>query len=246
MIALLMLALATLASAQEGHAGGESKAAFEAVSIRPLPPDRHSQFESYCADGGRFISSGTLLLWSIKWAYGLNDYQMSSGWPSWLNSYGTYEIEAETETHVTEDQCRSMVQSLFEDRFQLRMHWRTRILPSYAMVIGKNGPRFHSSGRVLINGVIKQATSERDPPKGWTMERMANYLASVGAIGRPVLDRTELAGIYGLTLSYSTVDGDDRPDIFTALQEQLGLKLQSTKAPIDMFVIDHVERPSAN
>jgi bla regulator protein BlaR1 len=78
------------------------------------------------------------------------------------------------------------------------------------------------------------------------MARLANYLASVRGVQRPVVDRTMLDGIYGFTLNYSTTDGDDRPDIFTALPEELGLKLQPTRAPIEMWFVDHVERPSAN
>ncbi len=246
MTLLLMLALAALASAQDERTQGQSKAAFEVVSIKPLPPGRRGQFESYCADGGRFISRGSPLLWSIKWAYGLNDYQVSSGWPAWLNSFGTYEIEAETEGPVTEDQCRTMVQSLFEVRFKLRMHGQIKTYSSYALVIGKNGPKLQALGKVVINGAVKQAASEREPPEGWTMARLANYLASIAVIGRPVLDRTGLPGIYGVSLSYSTADGDGHPDISTALREQLGLKLQSVKAQVEIFVIDHVERPVGN
>lgn len=246
LILLLILTLAALALAQDELTRKQPKAAFEVVSVRPLPPGRRDQFDSYCADGGRFIIRGTPLLWSIKWAYGLNDYQVRSGWPAWLNSFGTYEIEAETEGRVTEDQCRTMVQSLFEDRFKLRMHRQLKTYSSYALVVGKNGPRLQAHGEVVINGALKQAASEREPPEGWTMARLANYLVSIIAIGRPVIDRTGLRGVYGVNLSYSTADQDGRPDIFTALQEQLGLKLQPVRAPIETFVIDHVEKPGSN
>lgn len=204
------------------------------------------QFESYCANGGRFLTRGTPLLWSIKWAYGLHDYQMSPGWPRWLNAFGTYEIEAETDGPVTEEQCRIMVQSLFENRFHLRMHSQTKTLSAFALVIAKNGPRLSGPGRVIMNGVVKQNTSEREPPDGWALARLANYLASVRDIERPVLDRTGLTGLYGFTLNYSTTGADDRPNIFTALQEQLGLKLRSIKAPIHIFVIENVEKPGPN
>lgn len=78
------------------------------------------------------------------------------------------------------------------------------------------------------------------------MARLANYLASIRDVQRPVIDRTMLSGVYAFTLNYSTVDGDDRPDIFTALPEQLGLRLKATRAAVELWVIDHVERPSAN
>lgn len=242
----ILIILPALASAQDQRASGQSPLAFEAVSVKPTPPDRREQSESYCANGGRFISHGTPLLWSIKWAYGLNDYQMSDGWPAWLNAFGTYDIEAQTEARVTEDQCKSMVQALFEDRFKLRMRRQTKTVSAYALVVGKNGPKLPATGRVTINGAVKQATSEREAPAGWTMERLANYLASVRVIQRPVVNETKLTGIYGFTLNYSTVDGDDRPDISTALQEQLGLRLRAVKAPIEMWFVDRVQKPSGN
>jgi uncharacterized protein (TIGR03435 family) len=242
----LLIVLPALASAQEKRASGQSPLAFDVVSIKPTPPGRRDQVESYCANGGRFISHGTPLLWSIKWAYGLKDYQMSDGWPAWLNAFDTYDIEAQTEARVTEDQCKSMVQALFEERFELRMSRRTKTVSAYALVVGKNGPKLFTTGRVIINGAVKQATSERDAPAGWTMERLANYLAAVRAIHRPVVNQTKLSGMYGFGLNYSTMDGDDRPDISTALQEQLGLKLQAVKAPIEIWFVDRVEKPGGN
>jgi len=245
-VVCVLTALAALAPALDRRAIAQSAPAFEVVSVRPMPPDRHDQFESLCSHGGRFISRGTPLLWTIKWAYGLNDYQVGSGWPDWLNSFYTYDIEAEGEGRVTEDQCRRMVQSIFEERFKLSMHRKTKTVSVYALVVAKNGPRLPAHGRVTINGALKQATSEREPPQGWTMTRLANYLANIRAIGRPVVDRTGLRGVYGLTLNYSTADGDDRPDVFSALQQQLGLKLEAIKAPIETWFVDHVEKPTGN
>ena len=72
------------------------------------------------------------------------------------------------------------------------------------------------SGHVTINGEVKQAASESVPPEGWSMPRFANCLASVRGVDCPVLDKTGLTGIYGLTLNYSTTDGDGRSDIFNA------------------------------
>ena len=231
---------------QDKSSNVQSRLVFDVVSVKPASADRSERFESYCASGGRFISHGTPLLWSIKWAYGLNDYQMSDGWPGWLNSFGTYDIDAEADGLVTEMDCRRMVQTLFEERFKLRTHQQSRTIAAYALILAKNGPKFSATHTVTINGALKQATSEREAPSGWTMARLANYLASVRGVQHPVVDRTMLDGIYGFTLNYSTADGDDRPDIFTALPEQVGLKLKATRAPIEMWFVDHVERPSAN
>jgi uncharacterized protein (TIGR03435 family) len=88
------------------------------------------------------------------------------------------------------------------------------------------------------------ASGKAEWPDGWTMTKLASYLS--GVAGRPVVDRTGLAGTYGIELEFSTREGDDRPSIFTALQEQLGLRLDAGKAGIEMLVIDHIERPSGN
>lgn len=225
----------------------QSRLSFDVVSIRPAATgEPREAFESLCAGGGRYISRQAPLLWEIKWAYGINDYQMDPHWPAWLNAHGTYDIEAVAERPVDETQCRRMVQALFEDRFKLKMHSETKTQTAYALVIARNGPRLGSSGNVKINGAIKQSADEREAPKGWTMARLANYLASIRTISRPVVDRTGLAGNYGFTLDYSVADNDDRLDVFRALQSQLGLKLETVKAPIEMFVVDHVEKPSGN
>ena len=76
------------------------------------------------------------------------------------------------------------------------------------------------------------------------MARLAAYLSDM--TGRPVVDRTALEGSYGITLSFSRSNTDDAPSIFTAVQEQLGLKLEPGKAPVDLLVIDHIEKPGAN
>lgn len=171
---------------------------------------------------------------------------MSDGWPTWLNAFGTYDIDAESDGPVAGDECKKMVQALFEERFRLRMRRQIKTMPVYALILAKKGPKFSGAYRVTINGAVKQSTAEREAPPGWTMARLANYLASIPGVRRPVIDRTTLKGIYAFSLNYSTADGDDRPDIFTALQEQLGLRLQITRAPVEVWVIDHVERPSAN
>jgi len=243
--ALFASALIGVVRAPRASAQSAPRQSFDVVSIKPsisIPRDR-SQFE---CDHGRFVSRGAPLLWAIDWAYNLNDYQVSPGWPAWLNSFGTFDIEAKTDNPVSQDQCKLMVQSLFEDRFKMRVRMEVKNVPAYALMVGKNGPKVTAGGKVIINGELKQAASEHEPPEGWTMARLANYLASVRGVDRPVVDKTGLAGIYGLKLDYSTADGDGRADIRTALLEEIGLRLQAVKAPIAMFVIDHIENPSGN
>jgi uncharacterized protein (TIGR03435 family) len=154
-------------------------------------------------------------------------------------------------------QLRSMVQALLADRFQLKVHSETRQLSVYNLVLGKNGPRFH------------EAQSESAPRVSFTMGQLTFQNAPLTFLitiltelnGRPVLDQTALTGQYDFTLRW-TPDRDFRraeagnesaaqpdlsdPSLFTALQEQLGLKLEPAKGPVQVLVIDHVERPSEN
>ena len=88
------------------------------------------------------------------------------------------------------------------------MHRQIKTISAYALVLAKNGPRLSVTDRVTINGAIKQAGSEREAPPGWTMARLANYLASIRDVQRPVVDRTKLNGIYGFTLNYAVGDGN--------------------------------------
>src|SRR5436309_8544389 len=93
----------------------------------------------------------------------------------------------------------------------------------YLLTVGKNGPKLHKWGGVKTNGSVQvNASGKPEWPDGWTMPALARYLSDFA--GRPVLDRTGLAGIYGITLTFSRRDGDDQASIFTAVQEQLGLK----------------------
>jgi Protein of unknown function (DUF3738) len=166
-------------------------ARFEVASIKPTLAGRPRQVQS-CA-GGRFTTRGTPIAWILKWSYGLADYQLRDGGPSWLNSFDTYDIEAEAAPPVTETQCRSMVQTLIKERFKLRAHRETIQVSAYALVLGKSGFKLHDRGRVRINGAVKQDLWEAEPPDGWTMSRLGNYLAG-GLHHRPPCVGSDRAG----------------------------------------------------
>lgn len=143
-----------------------------------------------------------------------------------------------------------MLQAMFADRLKLKVHRETRETPVYSLVTGKNGPKLShvepdgASGGVIIDGAVQQFLSEQEAPAGWSMPKLAAYLSDFA--GRPVFDKTGIEGTFGFTLIFARADGDDRPDIFTAVQEQLGLKLEAAKEPLEFVIIDHVERPNEN
>jgi uncharacterized protein (TIGR03435 family) len=219
---------------------------FEVASVKPTPPERQNLLRlDYCTSGGRFVVAGTPVMWSLRYAYGLKDYQIA-GAPAWLNDFASaYDIEGKPPVPVNNEQCRLMVQSLFADRFKLVTHWEMKESPVYLLSIGKNGTKLREGGGVKLNGSVQiGASGKPDWPNGLPMPTLARILS--GYTDRPVLDRTGLAGTYGIKLEFSLADGDDRPSIFTAVQEQLGLKLDAGRAPIEMLVIDHIEKPNAN
>jgi uncharacterized protein (TIGR03435 family) len=136
-----------------------------------------------------------------------------------------------------------MVQTLLAERFHLALHRETRQLPIFALVVGKTGPRLHEAEntpgptRTRLGQIIARKMS---------LTTLANILTF--DLKRPVKDQTGLPGEFAFTLEWSPTLGDpsDQPSLFAAVQDQLGLKLESTKGPIEMFLIDHVEKPSEN
>ena len=145
-----------------------------------------------------------------------------------------------------------MVQLLLEDRFQLKLHHEMRERPVYLLSIAKGGAKLQEVrpdspdlGGARFNGRPPSYLGEDVPPKGWPLSRMAAHLEGLLNDGRPVIDRTGLVGIYAFNLDYSQ-DGVDHPPLLPALRDQLGLQLETAKAPVDTVVVDRIERPSGN
>lgn len=145
-----------------------------------------------------------------------------------------------------------MLQALLADRFTLKVHQETRELPIYTLVVAKGGPRFQPSkinGTTINSGIAYITVVGSDHTVALLAEQLSRTL------GRVVMDKTGLDGRYELTLKWATDEGgagtggssaDAGPSIFTAIQEQLGLKLESGKGPIPILVVDHLEKPSEN
>ena len=244
------LVIVPVVCAQTQQTGAAAQPSFEVASIRP-----HLGVVTFSADpavrGSRVTGTASTLMDMITSAYGIRYAQVSGG-PSWINS-DRYDIDAKApgDGPPTADQARKMMQNLLAERFQLKVHRETKEVPIYALVVGKNGPKLKESAQGAAAGGFVQATDKglhMEAKKG-TMEKLASQL-SVTA-GRPVMDKTGLTGTYEYTLDWSpanripSADSDD-PSMFTALQEQLGLRLESTKGPQETLVIDRAERPSEN
>jgi uncharacterized protein (TIGR03435 family) len=175
------------------------------------------------------------------------------GLPDWVNSEHfdlRAKLDAETSTayHKLKGQDRDLQSRLLfrrilEERFGLKFHMEKRELPVYNLVVGKQGPR-------LKEAVPDAPRGSNSSPGKLTLHRSRIGSLIFGmsdAVGRVVIDKTGLTGEYEIDLAW-TPDNEPEfgPSIFTALQEQLGLKLEPAKAPIDVVVIDHIERPMAD
>jgi bla regulator protein blaR1 len=181
------------------------------------------------------------------------------GGPDWLGS-DDYEIQAKIEDSLyaamqkmtpaqQREQVNLMEQSLLADRFKLKAHFETREMPMYALVIAKGGPKLTAakegeSSRLSMHGNEMTATAT-------TLDQ---WIHNPFLGGRVVVDQTGLKGTYDFTLTWSESvassggleSGTDAPSLFTAVQEQLGLKLVPTKGPVEVIVVDHIEKPSEN
>jgi uncharacterized protein (TIGR03435 family) len=235
-------------------------AAFEVASVKPVEGLRGRMYD-FSASGPRvrYIAYETVQL--VMEAYNVKNYQVTFA-PTTAPSggeHGTayYDIEAKAEGDRarTRDEFRAMLQTLLADRFKLRVHRDMKEIPVYALLVGKGGTKFKESAvdatesaRIGVNGRNQSITASKK-----SMDELAKMIPRVFSVGRPVVDRTGLAGAYDFKIEAtpeSRMTGDD-PDlnaisIFTAVQQQLGLKLESQKAMIEVLVVDQVEKPSAN
>jgi uncharacterized protein (TIGR03435 family) len=266
MRAKLLLLTASIAFAQGP--------AFDVASVKPaIPGDTGGRIQF--PPGGGFVVSNVALTYIIQRVYGVRDFQLV-GAPNWMaiiaDGYGArYEIQAKGDASATEAQVQEMAKALLAERFQLKVHRETRDLPVYALIPAKGGVKIavaKDNGRPRgSNGVLLV-------DQGWiqgTNVSMASLLQALShSVDRPVVDKTNFAEAFDFRLTW-TPDSDvpadggcpatflpmqerlgirteawSCPSIFTAVQDQLGLKLDPQNDPIEVLVIDHVERPSAN
>jgi uncharacterized protein (TIGR03435 family) len=219
---------------------------FEVASVKLTEHGRTADGSSHSSINsgpGSFKATNVSLQMLLTQAYDLKDYQVAG--PDWINSDGTrYDIAAKMPAGASSPQMPAMLQALLAQRWKLISHRETRTLPIYTMIVAKDGLKMHrapADGNSKIN-----TTNGRMTAQHVSMADLADQLS--GQLGRAVIDRTGLAGAFDFTLNYSTDDTDaTRPSLFTALEEQTGLKLEAAKGPIEVLVVDRAERvPSEN
>ena len=218
---------------------------FEIISIKP----NHSANGGSHFDGhnGRITITNATTRDLITFAYRIRSFQLTGG-PAW-NDSERYDIELKEEASpVSATNQRygveQVVQALLADRFHLRLSQGTKMMPTYALVVGQGGPKVHRES-ILPGTAHVHYNVDTDDSKmfmqGVSITNLAYALTR--QLNRIVVDRTGLKGHYDLTLHWTR---DDQASLFTALREQLGLVLEPQTAPVPMFVIDHVEKPTEN
>lgn len=244
---------------------------YDVASIRPHAADDGSMSIYDNPLEAKFSVTGMTIKNVIEIAYGIEDFQLIGG-PAWLDSEH-FDLQAKSDSAVNDQlakltECdarqakQHMLQALLADRLKLTIHRGTKEAAGFELILAKNGPKLQES---------KPVDPDADPAKAgggmsmfarrqgyeltaqnYSMPLIASWLIS--AVRGPVIDKTGLTAKYDFKLQYSDQDAASSPSaqdaswpsIFTALQEQLGLKLQPARVPLETIVIDHIERPSEN
>ncbi len=230
---------------------------YDVVSIRPHKDNGNgSRWWNPTGDGYEAINTEPAQL--IREAYDVQCADQLIGLPGW-GYEDSFDIEAKIDEESLpeyqkltdrqrKEQSEPMLRAMLADRFKLKVHEETRVLPVYALVVAKSGFKLKQSqapvalygmvtnrGRIYIHG---------GPIGARFIVGLSNFT------GRVVVDKTGLTGWYDIDLKWTPDEdlaaGASGPTLFTALEEQLGLKLISDKAPVDVLVVDHIERPTEN
>lgn len=242
-LAAALAGFAIAAFAQQAAKGP----AFESASIKPSKTTEGTDSDTTL---GYFRGSGTLKGF-IRIAYGVTSEQIEGG-PKWLDE-DRYDIEARADGPARGPQLLEMLQTLLADRFNLEFHHTAKTVSGYALIPAKGGLKIKAVGPSDDHSTHTSRGSMT--VETVTLSRFAAGLSRV--LGAPVADQTGNPGSFTFTLTWapdssrpstSTTDtgATEGPSIFTAVQEQLGLKLESRKVPLDVFVIDRAGKPTVN
>jgi uncharacterized protein (TIGR03435 family) len=246
---------------------------FDVISVKTNNSAAHMVQLQFTPDGIR--ATNIMIEFLLRDVFGVNDDQLINA-PGWAKS-AAYDVEAKVAPddvpalkNLGREQRAAMMLNILTDRFKLAYHRETRTLPEFALVVAKGGPKMKE---------FKDTTDENGKPRGNRMMMSGASLTATGIdiatftrllsqrVGRPIVDKTGLAGKYSFNLEWAnephdgegpggpprepgpggpSTSGDTGPSIFTAVQEQLGLKLDSEKGAVEVIVIDHLEQPAAN
>jgi uncharacterized protein (TIGR03435 family) len=254
---LLVIVCAVLLDARGMQAQPSEQLKWDVISVKPMAPDS-------CRDGEggvRYLANGLSascvpVVFVLEFTYHLMDPTRIIGLPKWATGPQMYAIEARVSSEdaatfakLKRDEKSGMMQSVFAERFGMKAHMETREMPAYALVIAKSGSKLKEPADTTTG--ISQFGGSTGEVK-WANSPLTDLKFLLAKeTGRPVVDKTGLTGKYDFVLEYTpadhaATDESGRPSIFTALEEQLGLKLVATKQPVEVLVVDSMEKPTEN
>jgi uncharacterized protein (TIGR03435 family) len=227
---------------------------FEVAAVKPSRPGTQVGIYDNDNHGNRFAATSVTLRRLIMRAYEIADWQVSG--PKWLDT-DRYDLEAKLEHPATREQTDLMLQALLADRFKLSMHQETEERSLSALVVDRSGPKLKlHEGETNGSQDVGFRGQGHATFRNVGMPRLAVFLSV--QMGRAVVDKTDLGGRYDFNLDYATIrvppdqavgpvtPDPALPELVTALKDQLGLKLESRKGPVNIFHVDHVEPPTEN
>lgn len=225
---------------------------FEVASVKPSKPDAQGGGIKPLPGGQTYVATNVPVKLMIRLMFHLNNRQISGG-PGWLAT-DLYDVEAKADRPRTIDELHVMFQNLLIDRFNLQFHKEMRTLPAFELVVDKSGSKLtenHSPENFDIP--VRPGFGKMDATH-CSMSYFSWLLSQF--LDQPVIDQTGLTQFYDFKLEWTPepppgvdparLPPTNGPDIYTALREQLGLKLESRKGPVEVMVIDHVQKPSEN
>jgi uncharacterized protein (TIGR03435 family) len=248
----MLMLLLTVAMAAQAIAPPPPAKTFEAVSIRKREGGAGG---TTIRPLGGFVAPNLPIRALINMAYGLRNVQLVGG-PDWIRS-DRYDILARADSTPPEDELMLMLQAMLADRFKLKAHRETREVQGYRLVQvhpGRLGPKLQPGADCALKAARPNGPcgiTYNGPSLTFRGSPIANLLGNLEAgAGGPVIDTTGLSGLYDFELRWAEVrpgePPSDLPNLFTALQEQLGLKLEPSRVTLEVLVIDSIARPTEN
>jgi uncharacterized protein (TIGR03435 family) len=245
--AIFTVSVAAAFALAQVNAGAPAQPSFEAATIKPTPNADPGQDYWSLPGIGRFYAHGVSVQFLIQLAYGIESDQLA-GKPSWLDS-DFYDIEAKPEEGIklSREELKPRLQSLLAERFHLAAHFETRMVRGYALLVAKGGPKLQPTKGDHFPGFRVHTGAGQLEGLNWSMPFLATMLRRV--TGLPVADQTGIPGSYDIKLAFAPdIEQDSTlPTVFTALRETLGLELKAQQVPMQVLVIDRIDRtPAAN
>jgi uncharacterized protein (TIGR03435 family) len=231
---------------------------WDVISVKPMALDTCPGGRGgvgYLPDG--LTASCVPLLFVVENAYRMMDGSRIAGLPEWAKGDSElYAIEARVSgedvaaySKLSRDEKFRMLQPVLAERFHMKAHMEARQMPAYALVIARSGPKLKEPA---ANEPSSSQFGETTGVIQWANSPLTNLMWLLSReVGKPVVDKTGLAGKYDFTLEYApaareSTEDAGKPSVFTALEEQIGLRLVSSKEHVDVLVIDSIDRPAAN